>query len=153
MRTDELMRPLTSGELTNYRVVRTSPEPLHHLVKHDICGCKADYTVHDGDVHRGCLYSRTLQAIRASVRKGVSSHRASRHVGTDISNCVALVRHCLMRRKLVVPRKSGRLGDVAGSVMVYVRYHLFLPFSPWIPLLIMHLSANLSVRRPHGNFR
>ena len=25
-----------------------------------------------------------------------------------------------MRRKLVVPRKSGRLGDMAGSVMVYV---------------------------------
>jgi hypothetical protein len=29
MRADELMRHLISGELTNYRVVRTSPEPLH----------------------------------------------------------------------------------------------------------------------------
>jgi hypothetical protein len=28
MRADELMRHLISGELTNYRVVRTSPEPL-----------------------------------------------------------------------------------------------------------------------------
>jgi hypothetical protein len=27
-RTDELMRHLISGELTNYRVVHTSPEPL-----------------------------------------------------------------------------------------------------------------------------
>jgi hypothetical protein len=31
MRVDELMRHLISGELTNYRVVRTSPEPLHTL--------------------------------------------------------------------------------------------------------------------------
>jgi hypothetical protein len=28
MRADELMRRLISGELTNYSVVRTSPEPL-----------------------------------------------------------------------------------------------------------------------------
>jgi hypothetical protein len=28
MRADELMRHLISGKLTNYRVVRTSPEPL-----------------------------------------------------------------------------------------------------------------------------
>jgi hypothetical protein len=28
MRADELMRHLISGELTNYRVVRTSPEKL-----------------------------------------------------------------------------------------------------------------------------
>jgi hypothetical protein len=31
MRADDLMRHLISGELTNYRVVRTSPEPLHTL--------------------------------------------------------------------------------------------------------------------------
>jgi hypothetical protein len=31
MRADELMRRLISGELANYSVVRTSPEPLHHL--------------------------------------------------------------------------------------------------------------------------
>jgi hypothetical protein len=31
MRADELMRRLISGELTNYSVVRTSPEPLHTL--------------------------------------------------------------------------------------------------------------------------
>jgi hypothetical protein len=29
MRADELIRHLISGELANYRVVRTSPEPLH----------------------------------------------------------------------------------------------------------------------------
>jgi hypothetical protein len=29
MRADELIRRLISGELTNYSVVRTSPEPLH----------------------------------------------------------------------------------------------------------------------------
>jgi hypothetical protein len=29
MRADELMRRLISGKLTNYRVVRTTPEPLH----------------------------------------------------------------------------------------------------------------------------
>jgi hypothetical protein len=29
MRADELMRRLISGELTNYRVVRTRPKPLH----------------------------------------------------------------------------------------------------------------------------
>jgi hypothetical protein len=29
IRADELMRRLISGELTNYSVVRTSPEPLH----------------------------------------------------------------------------------------------------------------------------
>jgi hypothetical protein len=28
MRTDKLMRRIISGELTNYSVVRTSPEPL-----------------------------------------------------------------------------------------------------------------------------
>jgi hypothetical protein len=32
-----------------------------------------------------------------------------------------LLSHCMMRRKLVVPRKSGRLGGVAGSVVEYVR--------------------------------
>jgi hypothetical protein len=31
MRADELMRHLISGELTNYRVVRTRPKPLHTL--------------------------------------------------------------------------------------------------------------------------
>jgi hypothetical protein len=31
-----------------------------------------------------------------------------------------LLRHYVTRRKLVVPRKSGRLGDMAGSVMEYV---------------------------------
>jgi hypothetical protein len=31
-RADELMRHLISGELTNYRVVRTSPEPLQYTV-------------------------------------------------------------------------------------------------------------------------
>jgi hypothetical protein len=30
MRADELIRHLISVELTNYRVVRTSPEPLQH---------------------------------------------------------------------------------------------------------------------------
>jgi hypothetical protein len=29
MRADELMRRLILGELTNYSVVRTSPQPLH----------------------------------------------------------------------------------------------------------------------------
>jgi hypothetical protein len=29
MRADELIRHLISGELANYRVVRTSPKPLH----------------------------------------------------------------------------------------------------------------------------
>jgi hypothetical protein len=29
MRAEELMRHLISGELTNYKVVRTSPVPLH----------------------------------------------------------------------------------------------------------------------------
>jgi hypothetical protein len=31
MRAGELIRRLISGELTNYEVVRTSPEPLHTL--------------------------------------------------------------------------------------------------------------------------
>jgi hypothetical protein len=36
MRADELMRRLISGGLTNYSVVRTSPEPLHHApISHD----------------------------------------------------------------------------------------------------------------------
>lgn len=35
------------------------------------------------DAHRACLYLRTLQAIRASGRKGVPAHRASQYVGTD----------------------------------------------------------------------
>jgi hypothetical protein len=30
MRADERMRHLISGKLTDYRVVRTSPEPLHN---------------------------------------------------------------------------------------------------------------------------
>jgi hypothetical protein len=30
MRAGELIRRLISGELTNYEVVRTSPEPLHY---------------------------------------------------------------------------------------------------------------------------
>jgi hypothetical protein len=33
MRADELMRHLISGELTNYRVVRTSPEPLQMAIR------------------------------------------------------------------------------------------------------------------------
>jgi hypothetical protein len=32
IRADELMRHLIPGELTNYRVVRTNPEPLHKRV-------------------------------------------------------------------------------------------------------------------------
>jgi hypothetical protein len=32
MGADELMRRLISGELTNYRVVRTSPEPLQKCI-------------------------------------------------------------------------------------------------------------------------
>jgi hypothetical protein len=32
MRTDELMRRLISGELTNYRVVHTRPKPLQHSI-------------------------------------------------------------------------------------------------------------------------
>jgi hypothetical protein len=31
MRVDKLIRRLISGELTNYSVIRTSPEPLHTL--------------------------------------------------------------------------------------------------------------------------
>jgi hypothetical protein len=36
MRVGELMRHLISGELTDYRVVRTSPEPLHISVRAEI---------------------------------------------------------------------------------------------------------------------
>jgi hypothetical protein len=32
MRADELVRRLISGELTNYRVLRTSKEPLHEYL-------------------------------------------------------------------------------------------------------------------------
>jgi hypothetical protein len=34
MRADELMRRLISGELTNYRVVRTRPKPLQRTYVH-----------------------------------------------------------------------------------------------------------------------
>jgi hypothetical protein len=40
MRADELMRRLISGELTNYSVVRTSPEPLH------ISPCEKHHDMH-----------------------------------------------------------------------------------------------------------
>jgi hypothetical protein len=33
---------------------------------------------------------------------------------------VALLRHYVMRRKLVVPRKNGRLDGLAGSMVEYV---------------------------------
>jgi hypothetical protein len=45
MRADELMRHLISGKLTNYRVVRTSPEPLQfsvllsHMDRHTFVLC------------------------------------------------------------------------------------------------------------------
>jgi hypothetical protein len=35
VRADELMRHLISGELASYRVVRTSPEPLHVWMLHE----------------------------------------------------------------------------------------------------------------------
>jgi hypothetical protein len=48
MRADELMRHLISGELANYRVVRTSPKPLQ---KHR--GCRGiDVAKHDCNVPR-----------------------------------------------------------------------------------------------------
>jgi hypothetical protein len=42
-----------------------------------------------------------------------------------VLNCyrVALLRHLVLIVKFVVPRKSGRLTDVAGSLMEYVTYN------------------------------
>jgi hypothetical protein len=40
---------------------------------------------HRMNAYCACLYTRTLGTIRAAGRKGVSLHRASRHVGTDLS--------------------------------------------------------------------
>lgn len=37
-----------------------------------------------------------------------------------ISHRVIVLRHTMLKVKLVVPRKSGRLGGLAVSVMVYV---------------------------------
>jgi hypothetical protein len=37
---------------------------------------------------------------------------------------VALLRHYVMRIKLVVPRENGRLGGLAGSVVEYVTLFL-----------------------------
>jgi hypothetical protein len=42
MRADELMRYLISGKLTNYRVVRTSPEPLQVRSACDVLGRGCD---------------------------------------------------------------------------------------------------------------
>jgi hypothetical protein len=44
MRADELMRHLILGELTNYRVVRTSPEPLHCLMSLFVVDCCHPHT-------------------------------------------------------------------------------------------------------------
>jgi hypothetical protein len=38
------------------------------------------------DAHGACLYTSALGTFRAVERKGVPLHRASRHVGTDVTN-------------------------------------------------------------------
>ena len=38
---------------------------------------------------------------------------------------VALLRHCVLMRRRAMPRKSGRLGGVAGSVVEYVIRYIF----------------------------
>jgi hypothetical protein len=40
MRADELMRHLISGELANYRIVRTSPKPLHYSTTSKVSSAK-----------------------------------------------------------------------------------------------------------------
>jgi hypothetical protein len=39
---------------------------------------------------------------------------------------VVLWRHYVLRRKLVVPRKSGRLDGVAGLIVEYVKVNVFV---------------------------
>jgi hypothetical protein len=55
------------------------------------------------NVPGGCLFLRALQVIRASGRKGVPPHRASQHVGTDLS------RGILLRSEKIPPllRRNG----------------------------------------------
>jgi hypothetical protein len=43
---------------------------------------------------------------------------------------VVLLRHFVSRRKSVVPRKSGWLGDVAGSVMEYGSINTMMLMQP-----------------------
>ena len=61
IRADELMRRLISGELTKYRVVRTSPEPLQIYLPIDCCGL---CTQHRTQEHR---YQYNLRCTASNV--------------------------------------------------------------------------------------
>jgi hypothetical protein len=67
-------------------------------------------------------FSSASQALKLARRIGlISKLKPAFNLN---SYCVVLLRHYVTKTKLVVPRKSGRLGDVAGSVMVDVRSKL-----------------------------
>ena len=60
-------------------------------------------------------------ASKASELAGIISLKCKINPAFLLSKyCVALLRHRVLMVMVVVPRKSGRLGDVAGSVMEYV---------------------------------
>jgi hypothetical protein len=64
----------------------------------------------------GC--SSASQALKLARRIGLTSKLKSAFVLDSYR--VVLLRHYATRTKLLVPRKSGRLGGSAGSVVEYV---------------------------------
>ena len=63
-------------------------------------------------------YSSALQSLKLARFISVKSKLKSTFVLNSYR--VALLRHYVIRRKLVVPRKNGRLDGLAGSMVEYV---------------------------------
>jgi hypothetical protein len=69
---------------------------------------------------KGC--SSALEALKLAYSIG----RKSKFKSTPFLNSyrVVFLRHYVLRRKLVVLRKRGRLNSVAGSIVEYVNYFI-----------------------------
>ena len=63
-------------------------------------------------------YSSALQSLKLARFISVKSKLKSTFVLNSYR--VALLRHYVIRRKLVMPRKNGRLDGLAGSMVEYV---------------------------------
>ena len=75
-----------------------------------------------GDAKRS---SSTAEAAKLACAEGLNSKNNST-LSSSVLNLV-LLRHVVLKPKLVMPRESGRLGVLAGLVYIYVILHLLIP--------------------------
>jgi hypothetical protein len=76
-------------------------EPIREPLVFDIEGC-----------------SRASQALKLA--RGIGLKSKIKLTFFLNSYCAVLLRHCMLVKIRAVPRESGRLGDMTGSVMEYV---------------------------------